>query len=646
MTTPPAADAAFEALLEFVRDERGFDFTGYKRSTLGRRVRRRMAEVGIDDFVAYQAHLEAHPGEFTALFNTILINVTSFFRDPEAWEVLARDFIPRVLERRPGGGPIRVWSAGCASGEETYTLAMVLAEALGRERFHEQVKIYATDVDEEALLQARAAAYSERDLEAVPEALRGQYFEAQGGRWVFRGDLRRGIIFGRHDLVRDAPISHLDLLVSRNALMYFNADVQARIVHRFHFALDDGGYLFLGKAETLRAHATLFEAANLTARIFTRAPRGNLRDRLLMLGQAGRVESDAERTSRAVRVRAAALDAQHAAQLVVDADGTLVLANSPARALFGLSANDEGRPLHDLMMSYRPVELRSRIEQARQELRPVLLRNVEYPFADGEFHTFDVHVAPLVDAAKAVLGVSVSFVDTTPYVRLESELQGANQELETAFEELQSTNEELETTNEELQSTIEELETTNEELQSTNEELETMNEELQSTNEELETINDELYRRTGELNNTNAYMSSILTSLRAAVAVLDRQLHIHVWNRKAEDLWGLRADEVEGQAFQNLDIGLPVERLKSSIRLCLEGRSEYEDVAIDAVNRRGRTINCRVSATPLRGIDREVRGVVLVMEEWLAPVAMPDEAAGESDGSAAGDGSAEGGQDA
>ncbi|HYH83319.1 MAG TPA: CheR family methyltransferase, partial [Longimicrobium sp.] len=376
MTIPPAADAAFESLLEFVRDERGFDFTGYKRSTLGRRVKRRMAEVGVDDFAAYQAYLEAHPGEFTALFNTILINVTSFFRDPEAWEALVRDFVPRVLARRDGGEAIRVWSAGCASGEETYTLAMVLSEALGRERFQQQVKIYATDVDEEALLQARAASYTERDLEAVPEALRGQYFEAHGGRWVFRGDLRRGIIFGRHDLVRDAPISHLDLLVSRNALMYFNSDVQARIVSRFHFALDDGGYLFLGKAEMLRAHASLFEPANLKARIFAKAPRGNLRDRLLMLGQAGRPEGGAERGGRAVRLREAALDAQHAAQIVVDGDGVLVLANAAARTLFGLTPGDEGRPLQDLTVSYRPVELRSPVEQVRRELRPLQLRNV------------------------------------------------------------------------------------------------------------------------------------------------------------------------------------------------------------------------------------------------------------------------------
>ncbi|HYH80585.1 MAG TPA: PAS domain-containing protein, partial [Longimicrobium sp.] len=271
-------------------------------------------------------------------------------------------------------------------------------------------------------------------------------------------------------------------------------------------------------------------------------------------------------------------------------------------------------------------------------------RNVEYLFTNGELLHFDVHVAPLLDAGKALLGVSVSFVDTTAYYRIESELQGANQELETAFEELQSTNEELETTNEELQSTIEELETTNEELQSTNEELETMNEELQSTNEELETINDELYRRTGELNNTNAYMNSILTSLRAGVAVLDRQLAIRVWNRKAEDLWGVRTDEVIGHAFQNLDIGLPVERLKPAIRACLDGRSEYEDVALDAVNRRGRTIHCRVSATPLRGADREVRGVVLVVEEWLTPGTVLDDIRGPGGAQAGnGDGPARGG---
>ncbi|HEX7239456.1 MAG TPA: PAS domain-containing protein, partial [Longimicrobiaceae bacterium] len=171
------------------------------------------------------------------------------------------------------------------------------------------------------------------------------------------------------------------------------------------------------------------------------------------------------------------------------------------------------------------------------------------------------------------------------------------------------------TTNEELQSTIEELETTNEELQSTNEELETMNEELQSTNEELETLNEELERRTAELNELNAYMSSILTSLHVAVVVVDREMGVRVWNRQAEELWGLRADEVTGQAFLNLDIGLPVERLKAAVRAILDGRSEAGETVLECVNRRGRGMPCRVTSTPLLGPDREVRGAVLLMEE-------------------------------
>ncbi|HEX8244823.1 MAG TPA: CheR family methyltransferase, partial [Longimicrobium sp.] len=437
------ADPHFEQLLEFLRDNRGFDFTGYKRATLVRRVEKRMAEVEVDGFAAYQAFLEAHPGEFTALFNTILINVTGFWRDPEAWSVLMNEHLAPILG--DSDAPVRVWSAGCASGEETYTLAMVLAEALGPERFRDQVKIYATDVDEEALAHARSAAYNARAMESLPPELREKYFEpAPGGTYAFRADLRRQVIFGRHDLVRDAPISHLDLLVSRNALMYFNADVQARVVSRFHFALNDAGLLFLGKAEMLRSHGALFTPVELKARLFSRVSRGNPRDRLLMLAPPVRPEST-EKLARAVRLRGAALDAQPSAQLVVDAASTVVLANAAARLLFGLSTADEGRPLQDLTVSYRPVDLRSRIDQVAADGRPVVLRGVEFPHADGELHYFDVHVVPLQGDDGAALGTSVSFVDVTRYHRLESDLQEANQELETAFEELQSTNEELET---------------------------------------------------------------------------------------------------------------------------------------------------------------------------------------------------------
>ncbi|HEX2189323.1 MAG TPA: CheR family methyltransferase [Longimicrobiaceae bacterium] len=621
-SAPPQTDPEFETLLEFVRDERGFDFTGYKRSSLTRRVIKRMAEVGVEGFAEYRDFLARHPGEFTALFNTILINVTSFWRDPDAWEALVRDHLPALLAARDEAGQVRVWSAGCASGEETYTLVMVLAEALGVEAFRERVKIYATDVDAEALAQARQASYDARDLEAVPEALREKYFEAAGGRFVFRADLRRLVIFGRHDLVRDPPISHLDLLVSRNALMYFNAQVQARILNRFHFALSDGGLLFMGKAEMMRAHGDLFRPVDLKARIFGKVARGaSLRERLLLMAPSG--GDGAEKLKGQVRLREAALDAHNAAQLVVDTRGGLAVANARARHLFGLAPADLGRPLRDLTVSYRPVELRSRIEEVLASRVADTVPAVELPLPDGEPHVFDVQVVPLLGPDRAPLGVSVTFVDITGYQRLQAELQQTHQELETAFEELQSTNEELETTNEELQSTIEELETTNEELQSTNEELETMNEELQSTNEELETLNDELHRRTSELNDASAYVNSILASLRVAVAVLDRGSDVRLWNQRAEDLWGLRAGEVMGQALQNLDIGLPVERLRGPIRACMDERSPYEALVLDAVNRRGKPVRCRVTCAPLLGEGEVVLGAVLLMEEWKDGQAEP-----------------------
>jgi two-component system CheB/CheR fusion protein len=228
----------------------------------------------------------------------------------------------------------------------------------------------------------------------------------------------------------------------------------------------------------------------------------------------------------------------------------------------------------------------------------------------------DLLITPLLDAAGLPLGASLCFTDVSRQRRLQEEVQRASQELETALEELQSTNEELETTNEELQSTVEELETTNEELQSTNEELETMNEELQSTNEELQTINEEASERGDQLGELNAFLESILTSLRSAVAVVDRDLHVRKWSRRAEDLWGLRADEALQKNFLNLDIGLPVDQLRAPMRACLSRESEFLDVTLDATNRRGRQVQIRVTCTPLAmGPADKSRGVILLMEE-------------------------------
>jgi two-component system CheB/CheR fusion protein len=283
-----SSKADLETLLDYLKRSRGFDFTGYKRASLERRIAKRIEMVGCSSIADYLDYLEVHPEEFEALFNTVLINVTGFFRDASTWEYLAESVIPDLLARRDSGSAIRVWSAGCASGEEAYTLAMVFAEVLGLETFREAVKIYATDVDEEALAIARQAVYTQREVADVPPELLKKYFEAADDKYVFRKDLRRHVIFGRHDLIQDAPISRIDMLVCRNTLMYFNAETQAKVLSRFQYALNDHAVLFLGRAETLMTHTSTFAPLDLKQRISTKVPdrNGNSRDRLLLLAQA------------------------------------------------------------------------------------------------------------------------------------------------------------------------------------------------------------------------------------------------------------------------------------------------------------------------------------------------------------------------
>jgi two-component system CheB/CheR fusion protein len=603
--------ADFPRLVEYLKQTRGFDFSAYKISTLMRRVQKRMREVGVDSYAAYSDYLEVHPQEFVPLFDTVLINVTSFFRDPASWEYLAEHIVPRILEDKGADVPIRIWSAGCASGEEAYSLAILMAEAVGDEGFRRRVKIYATDADEGALASARQGSFEPKQVEGVSPERIEKYFEKVGSRCNFRNDLRRCIIFGRHDLIQDAAISRLDLLVCRNTLMYFNAEAQARILARFHFALNRTGYLFLGKAETLLSHNANFKPVELKHRIFTRTATSNMRDRLLALAPG---TGEGESGVRNLRLREMAFDVSPVAQITVDFRGYLTMASERARRMFNLGAGDVGRPLQDLEISYRPVELRSHLDRAYELRECVLVKDVEWRgTADAEQRQLEVQVLPLVDGKGLLLGASIAFVDLTQAHQLRSELERAHQELETAYEELQSSNEELETTNEELQSTVEELETTNEELQSANEELETMNEELQSTNEELRNLNDQLQVRGEELNDINGYFESVLTGLRAGVAVLDRDLRVRVWSEKAEDFWGLRSGEVRGQSFPDLDIGLPVQDLHDVLRQSLKGDGQRDQV-LDGVNRRGKPIRCRLRVAPHAG-PQGIDGLILLMEE-------------------------------
>ena len=600
-----ALSPAFERLLDYLKDVRGFDFTGYKRASLMRRVQHQMQRVAIADFEQYHDYLQVHPEEFTQLFNTILINVTGFFRDRDAWDLLAGDLVPGLLDQL-GDEPIRLWSAACASGQEAYSLAMLFAEALGREKFRARVKIYATDIDEEALAFARLASYTERELAGLPDGYRERYFDPVGTRFQFDPDLRRSVIFGRNDLLQDAPISRIDLLACRNALMYFNAETQARIVTRLGFALKPQGVLFLGKAEMLLNHSAAFEPIDLKRRFFRKRTATTALTALnSSRGPTGGAAVPAERT----QLFSEAFLNSPVAHLVLDQDSRIQLINHVAGATFNLSARDVGRSFSELEISYRPAELRSYIDGVAASRQPAWLRGIEWHRSPTEVTFLDIQVLPLTGGANRLLGVSLMFNDVSRFRRLNDELEASNRQLETAYEELQSTNEELETTNEELQSTIEELETTNEELQSTNDELHVTNQELQA--------------RTAEIGSLNRFMESVLSSLTAAAIVVSPELTVRTWNRQAHELWGLRADETLGQHLLNLDIGLPAGELRGVLREVAGGGRERAELILQAVNRRGRPVSLRVTVTTLAGSDHGPGGGAVLMMESAGPGVTP-----------------------
>jgi two-component system CheB/CheR fusion protein len=575
-----------------------------------------MHEVEVADYVGYRDLLESSADEFGYLFNTILINVTSFFRDAETWNYLQQEVMPELLAGADPHGEIRVWSAGCASGEEAYSLAIAFATAMGVEECAKRVKIYATDVDEEALREARTGTYGTKALECLSTELRDKYFEQNGGQFAFRPDLRRRVIFGRHDIARDAPISRLDLLVCRNTLMYFNVETQSHVVDRFHFALREGGYLFLGKAEMLLSDGERFEVVSMRQRIFQRRPEAAApRYQTTPIRLDAMAGPEMRDLGRKRRMRDLALESSPFASIGVDTDNTVIFINSQMRGMFGMTNRDIGRPFHELEISYRPIELRSLIERAYAEHRVVRATAVERQLGPEDVQYLDIQVQPLWGSDGHSAGVMVIFIDISVSTRLQQEVKRSREDLDTAQEELQSTNEELETTNEELQSSIEELETTNEELQSTNEELETTNEELQSGNEELETMNEEMRVRSAELDEARTFLEGVLSSVAAGVVVLDADLVVRSWSRGAEELWGLRSDEVRHEGFFALVFGLPTVEMRDIVQRCLATGKRTGPIQLSAINRIGRPITCTVTCSPLKSNGSGEGGAVLLMEE-------------------------------
>ncbi|MGR4863941.1 CheR family methyltransferase [Caulobacter sp. LARHSG274] len=613
MAEKAQVDPEFEALLRHIQESRGLDFRGYKRTSLRRRITLRMEALGVEDFAGYQAYLEVHPGEFGDLLNTVLINVTSFFRDEEAWDVLRARVIPQVVANAKDDRPIRVWSVGCASGEEPYSLAMLFAEEMGVAAFCRRVKIYATDLDEDALKAARLATYQTRNVENIPPDYLDRYFERINNHYVFQRDLRKCVIFGRHNVVTDAPISRIDLLVCRNLLIYLESETQDLVLPRLHYALARDGYLFLGKAETQLARSALFNPVDMKHRLFTKVPQEWRRP---LNGPFGpNMGHPVEPSPTHPRLFEAVLNEASTAYLVVDDTGMVSLVNAAAHRLLGVGEPDVGRPFQDLPVSYRPLELRGPIEEAFRQRRSQRLDDQEYRLSASETIRLTIDVRPLCAPDGSPYAVLLAFTDTTRGHALQRELKTTQESLENSIEELQSANEELETTNEELQSTNEELETTNEELQSTNEELETLNEEARSSNEEMESVNEELRIQAEQASAYRSHLESVLRAMNGGVIVIDQNHLVQGWNRWSENTWGLRTEEVMGTSFDALDIGLPVHQLRERLASVQGGREEQTEQVLEGVDRRGRPIICRVRISPLLDESGARLGLVMVFQD-------------------------------
>jgi two-component system CheB/CheR fusion protein len=604
-------DANFENLIRHIQESRGVDFRGYKRSSLRRRITLRMEHLHIDSFSGYHAFLEAHPQEFAELLNMVLINVTSFFRDPEAWEALKTSVLPALVDPSRNRDQLRLWSVACASGEEPYSLAMLMCEMLGPAEFTGRVKIYATDLDEAALNTARHATYLPRNVECVPADLLEKYFERTNNHYVVARELRKAVIFGRHNIVHDAPISRIDLLVCRNLLIYLETETQKQVLPRLNYALVDDGYLFLGKAETQLARSKLFQPVNMKHRLFRKVPQ-EWRRPPTGGPQTGDGTRDPPMTLQA-RLLEAIANSASVAYLAIGNDDMLIYANAVARRMLEVGDSDLGRPFSDFAVSYRPIELRGPIEEVRRQSRPQRIEHQEYHRPPAEPIRVTIDIAPLAGRDGKMFAVLLTFADTTRVYMLQQELEAAQESLETTIEELQSANEELETTNEELQSTNEELETTNEELQSTNEELETTNEELRSANDELESANGELSRHSDEFAAYRHHAESVLRGIDSGLIVLDENGGVCGWNRWSENVWGLREEEVLGKKFGELDIGLPVQQLLPLVQSTLAEHLPGEAM-LEARDRRGRTMLCRVRVSPLMNADRSTQAAVILVE--------------------------------
>lgn len=605
-----------------MRNVTGHDFHGYKRNTFFRRIQRRMQVRQVATLDEYVARLHGDRDEVHNLFQDLLIGVTQFFRDPLEFEALEKE-IPRLFDGKGPGDHLRVWVLGCATGEEAYSIGILLREHLATLDSPPHLQIFASDLDAKALGMARAGRYSDTIAKHIRPDRLARWFVKEGETYLVAKELREMCIFSPHNIVKDAPFSRIDLLSCRNLLIYLNADLQNRVIPIFHFSLRSGGVLFLGSSENVTRHKKLFAPVDRKNRIFRRLdtatrvlPDFPLRPRIRTADLRDLTIPPIPKTSPltdAVSRRAEVIAERYApAYVVIDSEGDVLhfsgrtgryLEPTPGAATLSLLSLVH----RDLRLDLRSALHRASRERTRIELAPLPL------VRDGQAYGVNIVVEPIGPedrAAMVVLFQDGGTIDGTspdagePMVS-DEHVQRLEADLRLTRERLQATIEELESTNGELKSSNEEYQSINEELQSANEELETSKEELQSVNEELQTVNGELAHRVSEFSRTNSDLKNLLESTQIATVFLDNDLRVRNFTPSATDIFHLLDTDV-GRPIEHVASRVFYPELAEDVRVVIKTLVPVER---DIAGPEGRPFVVRV--LPYRSVDNFIAGAVV-----------------------------------
>jgi two-component system CheB/CheR fusion protein len=619
-------EEARERIYAILRNQIGHDFSGYKTKTFLRRVRRRMQVRQLKTIKAYVALLEQDPDEVSKLFSDLLINVTNFFRDADAFSLLETKVIPELFADKTAADMIRIWVPGCATGEEVYSIAILMREHMEKRPQVPRVQIFATDIDEPALQIARTARYPEALLEGVSSARRKKFFSSDGASFVVNSNIRELCIFSPHSIIRDPPFSRMDLVSCRNLLIYLGPEIQNRVIPTFHYALKPAGYLFLGTSEGIAQHGDLFTTVDKKNRIFQAREHANPHrlpiltgdERYIPFPTSPRIDA---RGQGGVQLRQAVeaqvLESFAPAHVVVNADGDVVYSSGRTGKFLEMPQGAPSRQLVTMARRDIRLDLRAALRECASSRQRVTNENIVVNDDDGRVQLISLTVEPLGNRGSGEVLYVVLFQSLGPsQARSEAERVQHNledtadieRELRDMRERLQSTIEEYETALEELKSSNEELVSVNEEAQSSNEELEASKEEMQSLNEELNTINAELNSKIEELDRANNDLKNLFDATQIATIFLDRNLVVRNFTPAASNFFKLRTSDV-GRPLTELSSDIDYPELSDHIaEVFASGEKRDHHLRRDE---QGRHFLARL--VPYRDDDNKIDGVIVTL---------------------------------